>query len=249
MSTVAIIPARFASTRLPGKPLLDRTGLPLVVHVARRAAEARSIGQVIVATDDERIARVVETHGFHAVMTRVDHPNGTSRIAEVAQMLPSIIDVIVNVQGDEPQIDPAVIDAAVDRLRGGDEPVATIASPFGEGEDPANPNIVKVVLDRRGRAMYFSRSLIPHERDRSELGTRNAQLYLKHVGLYAYRREFLPVYVALSPTPAEEAEKLEQLRVLEHGHAIGVAVREVHHAGIDTPEQYEAFVAEVGSAN
>jgi 3-deoxy-manno-octulosonate cytidylyltransferase (CMP-KDO synthetase) len=235
---VAVIPARFASTRLPGKPLLDATGKPMIVHVAERARLARHVSRIIIATDDQRIHDAVSAHGFEAAMTRVDHPNGTCRIAEVAANLPPDADIIVNVQGDEPLIDPAVIDALVERIRSGDEPMATIASPFAPAENAADPNIVKVVVDQRGRAMYFSRSLIPFDRD----GT-GGPAPLKHVGLYAYRRAFLNQYIALEPTPCETAEKLEQLRALEHGHAIGVAIATVHHHGIDTPEQYAAFVA------
>lgn len=240
MSVVALIPARYASTRLPGKPLLDRTGLPLICHVAAQTAKARTVERVIVATDDERIARAASDHGYEAAMTRPDHPNGTSRIAEVVEQFDQTVDLIVNVQGDEPMINPALIDATVDRLRRGDEPMATLASPFAPDEDPADPNIVKVVLDRRDRALYFSRSVIPHHRDGQSPGPDSP--LLKHVGLYAYRRAFLATYVALEPTPAEQAEKLEQLRALEHGHAIGVAVRRAAHHGIDTPRQYEQFV-------
>ncbi len=240
MSAIAVIPARFASTRLPGKPLLDRTGKPLIIHVVEQARRAQRIAEVIVATDDRRILEAVTSRGFKAVMTREDHPNGTMRIAEVAAALPADADIIVNVQGDEPMIDPAVVDRVVERLQSGDEPMATVASPFAVGEDPANPNIVKVVVDRRGRAMYFSRSLIPHHRDAKPAVSAGG--YLKHIGLYAYRRAFLPVYVVLPATPCEEAEKLEQLRALEHGHAIAVIEAQVNHTGIDTPEQYEAFV-------
>ncbi|MBI1368864.1 MAG: 3-deoxy-manno-octulosonate cytidylyltransferase [Planctomycetes bacterium] len=235
MSVVAVIPARFASTRLPGKPLLDRTGRAMIVHVVEQAARANCIDDVIVATDDARIQNVVAAAGFKAVMTRADHPNGTSRIAEVAAGLPANVDVVVNVQGDEPQIDPEHIDAAVERLCAGEEPMATIASPFQPGEDTGNPNIVKVVLDQRGRAMYFSRSLIPYPRTGSPT-------VLKHIGLYVYRRDFLPTYISLPATPCEQAEALEQLRALEHGHPIAAVIRTVRHTGIDTPEQYEAFV-------
>jgi len=236
MTTVAIIPARYASTRLPGKPLLDATGKPMVVHVIEQALRAESISDVLVATDDRRIHDAVVAHGYRSMMTRADHPNGTSRVAEAAESLPDDVDLIVNVQGDEPQIEPAVIDALVTRMRQGDEPMGTLASPFAHDENPADPNIVKLVLDRNNRAMYFSRSLIPFDRD--GMGIRP----LKHPGLYAYRREFLPVYVALEPTPNEEAEKLEQLRALEHGYAIAVVHADVRHHGIDTPQQYEAFV-------
>lgn len=234
---VVIIPARYASSRLPGKALLAETGRPLVVHVADRAAQAERVAEVIVATDDPRIRRAVEGHGHRAVMTAEEHPNGTSRVAEAAEALGPEAELIVNVQGDEPQIDPAAIDRLIDRLAAGDEPMATIASPFGPDEDPADPNIVKVVVDRQGRAMYFSRALIPHDRDGS-----GAVRPLKHVGLYGYRRVFLPEYVALPPTPAESAERLEQLRVLEHGHSIAVVEAELRHHGIDTPAQYAEFV-------
>lgn len=238
----AIIPARFASTRLPGKPLLDQTGKPLICHVIDRANRAQRIDSVIVATDDDRIRAAVQQHGGRAIMTREDHPNGTSRIAEVAEGLPDAFDIVVNVQGDEPEIPPAVIDLVVQTLIDSDAPMATIASPFAPGEDPANPNIVKVARNQLGHAMYFSRALIPHDRD-ADPGTLNPESYLKHLGLYAYRRGFLAEYVTLPPTPAEELEKLEQLRALEHGHAIAVAVAQTNHVGIDTPEQYEAFVA------
>lgn len=237
MTAVAVIPARFASTRLPGKPLLDRTGKPLIVHVLERAAKARLVQRVIVATDDRRIAEAVESRGHSAVMTRQDHPNGTSRIAEVATRLDAAVDIVVNVQGDEPLIDPELIDLLVERLGAGAEPMATVASPFATGENAGDPNIVKVVVDRRGRAMYFSRSPIPFDRDGA-----GKVPPLKHVGIYGYRRSFLPVYVGLPVTPLEDAEKLEQLRALEHGHAIAVIQRRVEHHGIDTPEQYENFV-------
>lgn len=242
MLTAALIPARFASTRLPGKPLLDQTGVPLVCHVIDQASKAGSIDQILVATDDSRIAQAVRRHGGEAVMTRAEHPNGASRIAEAARSLPAPphgADAIVNVQGDEPEIDPILIDHLVERLRSGGEPMATLASPFSADEDPANPDIVKVVVDQRGRALYFSRSRIPFHRDAS---FREGAIPLKHAGLYAYRRTFLEQYVHMPSTPAERAEKLEQLRVLEHGHPIGVLQARVEHHGIDTPEQYEAFV-------
>lgn len=242
MSVLAVIPARYASTRFPGKMLADRTGKPLIQHAWDRAKLAKKVDRVIVATDDQRIFDAVRRFGGEAVMTRADHPNGTSRIAEaVANLKHQSADIIVNVQGDEPDLDPALIDLAIDSLIAHpDCPVATIASPFAAGEDPANPNIVKVVTDRSGRALYFSRALIPCNRDGSA-GAASARP-LKHVGLYAYRREYLPVYVNLPVTPLEQAEKLEQLRMLEHGHAIGVAIAEAHYHGIDTPEQYDAYV-------
>jgi 3-deoxy-manno-octulosonate cytidylyltransferase (CMP-KDO synthetase) len=235
---VALIPARLASTRLPGKMLLDRTGTPLIVHVLENARRAGSIGRVVVAADDEKIAGAVTRAGGECVLTGSDHPNGTSRLAEAAELL-GLADeaVVVNVQGDEPEIEPEVIDAAVDRLRAGNCEVATVASPFQEGEDPANPNIVKVALRPDNTALYFSRSLIPHPR----AGGLHVPP-LRHVGIYCYTVAFLRRYASLPPTPLEQCEMLEQLRVLEHGCAIGVAIVPCRSLGIDTPEQYEAFV-------
>jgi 3-deoxy-manno-octulosonate cytidylyltransferase (CMP-KDO synthetase) len=235
---LAVIPARFASTRFPGKPLARDTGKPLIQHVVERASLAQRVGRVIVATDDPRIFDAVLGFGGEAAMTRGDHPNGTSRIAEVvAALAPEESSIIVNVQGDEPEIEPTLIDRLIDGLLADPgAPMATLASPFAADEDPANPNIVKLVVDRRGRAMYFSRSVIPFDRDRT------GAALLKHPGMYAYRREFLLQYAALAPTPLEEAEQLEQLRALEHGHAIAVVHAEARHHGIDTPEQYAAFV-------
>jgi 3-deoxy-manno-octulosonate cytidylyltransferase (CMP-KDO synthetase) len=233
---VAVIPARFASSRFPGKLLADRTGKPLIQHVHERASAARLIDRVLVAADDPRIVDAVRGFGGEAVMTRADHPNGTSRIAEVAQALDCHL--IVNVQGDEPELEPSLIDHAVEHLRAHPEcPVGTLASPFAEREDPRDANIVKVVLDANGRALYFSRSLIPFDRE-----CRGSAPPMKHVGLYVYRRDFLPRYVALPVTPLEQAEQLEQLRILEHGFSIAVAVAVAEHHGIDTPQQYEQFV-------
>lgn len=236
MQATIIIPARYESVRFPGKPLADRTGRPLIQHVHERVSTVAGVNRVIVATDDARIRSVVEAFGGEVVMTRRDHPNGTSRIAEVAARLEDSL--IVNVQGDEPEIDPTVIEGAVESLIEHPECVmSTLAAPFEHDEDPADPNMVKVVLDHDSRALYFSRALIPHNRD-GERGTPP----LRHVGLYVYRRDFLLKYIMLPPTPLESAEKLEQLRVLEHGFRISVA--RVKHAcqGIDTPEQYDAFV-------
>lgn len=243
---IAIIPARMASTRLPGKPLLAETGRPLIQHVVENAKRAASLDRVVVATEDQPILDAVQAFGGEAVMTG-QHPNGTSRIAEALTLIDDDHDLIVNVQGDEPEIDPNVIDTLVAGLAAdADAPMATLCSRFARGEDPTNPNIVKLVRDARGRAMYFSRSLIPFDRDAG-----GGAAYWKHPGLYAYRRSFLlDVYPTLSPTPLEETEKLEQLRVLEHGHAIAVieaAPGSAPEPGIDTPEQYAAFVARAGA--
>lgn len=235
---VAVIPARYASTRFPGKPLADKTGKPLIQHVVEQVRLAKTVSRIIVATDDQRIADAVHAFDGEAVMTRDDHPNGTARIAEVAAGLIPAPDIVLNVQGDEPDIEPDVIDQLVRGLiADADAPMATLASPFADDEDPANPNIVKLVLDQRGRAMYFSRSLIPHDRDSRGITP------LKHPGLYAYRRDFLLTYVTLPATPCEEAEQLEQLRALEHGYPIAVIQTITRHHGIDTPQQYDAFVA------
>ncbi|UCD76577.1 MAG: 3-deoxy-manno-octulosonate cytidylyltransferase [Phycisphaerales bacterium] len=236
---VAIIPARFDSTRFPGKALADKTGKPLIQHVYEQVRQAECVGEVIVATDDPRILEAVSGFGGQAVLTRRDHPNGTSRIAEVAESLDD--EIIVNIQGDEVEIEPALIDLAVRTLQEQrDCPVSTLASPFAADEDPSDPNLVKVVLDHRGRALYFSRALIPHLHEK--WGGETYSPPLKHVGMYVYCRPFLAEYVSLPATPLERTERLEQLRVLEHGYPMAVAVGEAHFHGIDTPEQYEEFV-------
>jgi 3-deoxy-manno-octulosonate cytidylyltransferase (CMP-KDO synthetase) len=217
--------------------LADRTGKPLIQHVYEQVARSASAKLVLVATDDERIRDAVHRFGGVAVMTRADHPNGTSRIAEAVESSSS--EFIVNVQGDEPEFEPELIDLAVEALfRDSDCVMSTVACRFEPDERAADSNIVKVVIDQRSRAMYFSRSLIPFRREPEEAGGGP----LKHVGLYVYRREFLRRYVNLPATPLERSERLEQLRALEHGYEIAVAVGRARYHGIDTPEQYEAFV-------
>ena len=236
---IAIIPARFGSTRFPGKVLADATGRPLIAHVCEAAGRAGLVERVVVATDDERVGAAVRGFGGEVVMTG-EHPNGSSRLAEAADRL-GLGDerIVVNVQGDEPEIDPGVIDAAIAALVEGGADVSTIASPIRDEGEATDPNVVKVVVGVGGRAMYFSRARIPHDRDGA--GGADAQA-LRHVGLYCYTAGFLRRYVRLPETPLERVEKLEQLRILEHGHSIAVAVRDTSHAGIDTPGQYEAFV-------
>ncbi|MFN0133657.1 MAG: 3-deoxy-manno-octulosonate cytidylyltransferase [Phycisphaerales bacterium] len=249
---IGIIPARLASTRFPNKVLADATGWPLIRHVHAAAAKARSLSRLVIATDEPSVLEAVRAFGAEAILTRRDHPNGTSRLAEAARLLDLPADsIVVNVQGDEPELDASIIDRAVASLRDSAAPMATAAVPFDAADDPTNPNIVKVVLRADGTAMYFSRSLIPFQRD---AGSRNAaaphaaapeptSAPLRHIGLYAYRRPFLDVYLALPPAPPEVAEQLEQLRALYHGHTIAVALcHGPAHAGIDTPEQYGAFV-------
>lgn len=249
MKSVVVIPARYASTRLPGKPLAAETGKPLIQHVYEQAARADSIDRVIVATDDVRIADAVRAFGGQVAMTRADHPTGTDRVAEVAMSLGGELadeDVVINVQGDEPEIDPGHIDQlAALMAEQTDAAVATLACPFAvlEGGDPRDPNTVKVVLDARSRAIYFSRSMIPYPRIHETTGaTHQPAPYLLHLGIYAYRRSFLADLPRMAPTPLERTEQLEQLRWMEHGHTIAVGI--VNHAsvGIDTPADYAAFV-------
>ena len=238
---IAVIPARYASTRLPGKPLLDIAGKPMVVRVAEQA-HASGASAVRVATDDERIAQVCAAHGVRCVMTRSDHATGTDRVAEVAAREGYGDDtIVVNVQGDEPLIDPALIRAVAAQLL--HHPVAamaTAAHPITARETFLNPNVVKVVLDEAGCAMYFSRAPIPFPRDAERVGRDEMPLglpALRHVGLYAYRAGFLKAYPRLAPCPLEAFEALEQLRALWHGHRIAVAV--VDHppaSGVDTAE-------------
>ncbi len=236
MTAIAVIPARHASQRFPGKPLADRTGKPLIQHVWERTCGARSIRRTIVATDDERIAEAVRAFGGEVEMTRPDHPNGTSRIAEVAERVEARI--IVNVQGDEPEVDPSHIERVVDLLLARPEcAMSTLATTIASPADFLDANVVKVTLRIDGTALYFSRAPIPHDRDGDAPIAR-----LRHVGLYAYRREFLPAYVAMRETALERTERLEQLRALEHGHLIAVGIVDAASHGIDTPEQYDDFV-------
>ncbi len=239
-----VIPARHASSRLPGKPLVDIAGKPMVVRVAERAVQSGAM-EVIVATDHEEVRAAVERHGFSAMMTRVDHASGTDRIAEVADRLGWGDDiVVVNVQGDEPLIAPTLIDqVAAELARDADAAVATACHPVSSIGEFVNPNVVKVVCDVRGHALYFSRAPIPWPRDafatdRTTLP--DALTAQRHIGIYAYRCSFLRRYGALSPSPLEGFEALEQLRVLWHGFRIRVAMAaDAPEAGVDTPEDLE----------
>lgn len=240
MTAIALIPARYASTRLPGKPLLSETGKPLIQHVVESVRRAASIQRIVVATDDDRIAQAVAAFGGEAVLTRADHPSGTDRLAEAAEKLALGDDeIVVNVQGDEPDIPPECVDRLVDLIDRSDMPMATLATPLS-ADRADDPNRVKVVFDRSGRAMYFSRAKIPLDREK----TRRVRYFL-HLGIYAYRVGFLKRFASLPPTPAETAEKLEQLRALEHGYGIAVAEVEYDGVGIDTPADYAEFVARI----
>lgn len=239
MSFTVIIPARLASTRLPNKPLADIGGKPMVVRVAERAAHSGA-AQVVVATDHADIVAACRQHGVAVQMTRADHPSGTDRIAEVAAALGLAPDaVVVNVQGDEPLIAPDLIAATAACIVPA-VPMATAAHPISHAAEVFNPNVVKVVLDRAGRALYFSRAAIPWHRDgfaRTLEALPADYAPLRHIGLYAYSNAFLQAYPQLAVSPLEQVEALEQLRVLWHGYPIAVHVTaSAPAAGVDTPE-------------
>ena len=229
---VVVIPARFGSTRLPGKPLVPLAGKPMIQRVYERARMAQKVGRVIVATDDERIVKAVETFGGEARMTRADHRTGTERVAEVAAHAEG--DVFVNVQGDEPLLDPAAVDAAVSALL--EEPaaaIATLATPVKTPGDIMDPNVVKTVLDFDGNALYFSRAPIPWVRDTTG---KALVRHLKHLGLYVFQRDALLEYPTLPQGDLERIEQLEQLRWLENGWKIRVAEVEHDAVSVDVPE-------------
>ena len=230
MKSICVIPARYSSTRLPGKPLKDICGQPMICRVWQRASLAKSVAEVIVATDDERIFLAVEKNGGRAMMTRADHKTGTDRLAEVAEKF-SDAEVIVNVQGDEPLIEPALIDELVaEFVADKNLQMATVATELTDAEEMKNPNNVKVVLDKKNYALYFSRSLIPYPRNAGK------SKIFKHIGIYAYRRNFLLDYAKMEPTPLEQSESLEQLRALENGFKIRVIKSSCKFIGVDTEE-------------
>jgi 3-deoxy-manno-octulosonate cytidylyltransferase (CMP-KDO synthetase) len=239
MKVICVIPARFGSKRFPGKALASETGKPLIQHVYEAAARARRLDVVLVATDDVRIRAAVEKFGGCVVMTRPDHPCGTSRVAEAARAFPDA-EIVVNFQGDEPELDPHLLDLVVDAMQ--KDPgieAATVAGPLAPKE-VNDPNSVKVAMAVGGDALYFSRAPIPWARDGET--DRHAPM-LKHFGIYAYRAAAIQEYAAMAPTPLEQTEKLEQLRWLENGRRMRVLVTDRRPAGIDSPEDYAAFVA------
>jgi len=240
MQVVAILPARIGSTRFPGKPLARQTGKYLIQHVYEQVSAARRIDRCIVATDDERIAEAVRSFDGEAAMTSPDHRTGTDRIAEVVRGMDGAADdIILNIQGDEPEIDPAPLDRLVESLAADDTcRMGTLACPFPPAADPRDPNCVKVVRDRRGRALFFSRAMIPWPRESEATAP-----WLLHLGVYAYRRDFLLDFAGWKPGVLEQVEKLEQLRVLENGFSMTVTVVDHGAPGIDTPEDYRRFVA------
>lgn len=243
MKAAVIIPARYGSTRFPGKPLVkDPWGKPLIQYVWEAAAKAESVDQVLVATDDERIAQAVRAFGGTVQMTSPAHHSGSDRCAEAARSLNH--DVIVNLQGDEPTIRPEMISQTIRLLEQDPEAViATLAGRVETEEELRDPGVVKVVVDMRGRALYFSRSVIPHVRGSSAPLSDSPAYHLRHYGIYAYRREFLETFSSLPPHPLEEAEKLEQLRALANGYKIAVGLTAHRMMKVDTPEDFAAFCA------
>ncbi len=244
MKFSVIIPARYASSRFPGKPLADIAGKPMVVRVAERAAQSGA-SEVLVATDHADIAAAVTRCGFEAVMTRSDHASGTDRVAEVASHRGYAAEhIVINLQGDEPLISPQLINEVALSLSGHPEAsVSTACHPINDAADLANPNVVKVALDRQGHALYFSRAPIPYARDAFSGGITTVPDGLpayRHIGIYGYRAGFLDRYARLEPSPLEQFEALEQLRVLWHGYKISVAItREAAPPGVDTPEDLQ----------
>jgi len=239
---IVCIPARYGSTRFPAKVLAKDTGKFLIQHVYEQAKSAKLPGRVLIAADDKRIADAAKSFGAECIMTSPDCPSGTDRIAEAAGGLD--FDIVVNLQADEPEIDPANIDAVAKLLV--DNPkcqMATLAANFDNAEQVGDPNIVKVVIDKSDCAIYFSRSVIPYDRQQGGVG--ELKNYLRHLGIYAYRKEFLLKITKRPQTPLEKIEKLEQLRAVENG--VDILVAKVKHtcAGIDTPDQYAEFVKRV----
>ena len=230
MKILCVIPARYASTRLPGKPLADIAGKPMICRVYEQAVQAKSLAGVLVATDDARVYDAVVQNGGQAMMTAANHPTGTDRLAEVAAAYPDM-DIIINVQGDEPLIEPELIDelAAVFAEDAALQ-MATVKTPMSTQAEMQNPNNVKVVTDRNGYALYFSRSLLPYPR------VPHGRPVYKHIGIYAYKRDFLLQYAKMAPTPLEETESLEQLRALENGYRIRVIETDHKFIGVDTAE-------------
>jgi 3-deoxy-manno-octulosonate cytidylyltransferase (CMP-KDO synthetase) len=246
VKVVVCIPARYESSRFPGKVLARDTGKYLVQHTYEQACRAKHPAEVIIAADDTRVQQAAKEFGARCVLTSADHQSGTDRIAEAVTDIEA--DIVVNLQGDEPEIDPSHIDQVAEILIEGQQAegrrqkasMATLGAPLASPEQIANPNIVKVITDLAGRAIYFSRSVIPYDRDAQGIGAPGQ--HLRHIGMYAYCRDFLLKITTLPQSPLEKLEKLEQLRVLENGYSI--LVGRIEHAcdGIDTPEQYAEFV-------
>ena len=242
MKIVVVIPARYGSSRFEGKVLAKETGKYLVQHTYERALCAKSVNQALIATDDERVLKACEEFGAGCVMTSVEHQSGTDRIAEAVAGMD--VDIIVNLQADEPDIEPDYIDLVAGLLTANREAqMATLLAPFETPADVANPNIVKCITDSTGRAIYFSRLPIPYDRQAGGVG--QVSDYKRHLGIYAYRNDFLMAYTAMAPSFLEQREKLEQLRAIENGCTIVTATVPKAWDGVDTQEQYQAFVRRV----
>ncbi len=238
LSILGVIPARYASSRFPGKALVSIGGKTMLQHVWERASQARYLTNLVIATDDERILSAAQEFRARAIMTRSDHVSGTDRVAEAASA--SNAQIVVNIQGDEPMLDPAAIDAAIiGMLEQDDVPMGTLKKRIEHAAEITDPNVVKVVTDHHGNALYFSRAPIPHVRG----GSADTVEYFKHIGLYVYRRDFLLGYSDLPIGPLEQAERLEQLRALENGYKIRVIETESESLGVDTPEDWERVSA------
>jgi 3-deoxy-manno-octulosonate cytidylyltransferase (CMP-KDO synthetase) len=237
MMVTGIIPARYGSSRFPGKPLVHISGKPMIQHVYERSLRAKGLDRLIVATDDTRIADSVRAFGGEFVITRTDHPSGTDRLAEASRILGlSDQDIVINIQGDEPLVEPSMIQLLITALEQSPHcSMATLAYRSMSEREYLDPNVVKVVLDGNGRALYFSRAPIPCRRDTGD----SPMSFLKHLGFYAYRNDFLQAFTHLPPGGLESIEKLEQLRALENGHAIQVALSRVESFGVDTPEDLD----------
>ena len=239
VKVIVVIPARYGSSRFAGKVVADQTGKFLVQHTYERALCAKTVDEVLIATDSDKVLDACKSFGCKCVMTSAEHVSGTDRIAEAAGDIEA--DIVINLQDDEPEIAPECIDQLAGLLK--QDPsadMATLAAPFDSVEEIADPNIVKVVVDGNGRALYFSRSIIPY--DRAAGGAGRASDYLRHLGIYAYRKDFLLKYAAMPQTALEKCEKLEQLRAIENGFTIITGIVEHGWPGIDTAEQYAAFV-------
>ena len=242
MKAIGIIPARYGSTRLPAKVLALLNGTPLIQHVYEQARQAKRLADVLVATDDERIRQAVEQFGGRAVMTSAAHRSGTDRVAEAARPLDA--QVVLNIQGDEPLIHPEAIDQVAEFLLAHRAvPMATVMTTLTNADDLRNPNVVKVVVDQDGYALYFSRAAIPFIRQQTSDNRQQVTVYWKHLGLYGYQREFLLRFPHLPPTALEQAEGLEQLRALEHGHAIKVLETSHDTVGVDTSDDLKRVEA------
>ncbi|MFT5169914.1 MAG: 3-deoxy-manno-octulosonate cytidylyltransferase (CMP-KDO synthetase) [Candidatus Omnitrophota bacterium] len=239
MNIIGVIPARWASTRFKGKVLADIAGKPMIQHVYERVLKSSLLSDVIIACDDDKVLEVCNGFGAKVVMTRIDHPSGSDRIAEVVKDLD--VDVVINVQGDEPLIDAQVIDDLARVFKKDAEcSMATVIKAIDEIEDLNNPNVVKVVTDCNGYALYFSRSMIPYNRESIQ------RTSFKHLGIYAYRKDFLMTYITMPVSGLEEAECLEQLRVLEAGYRIKTVITEMKTLGVDTPEDLEKVKQVIG---